>query len=200
MPTEMLTRDEHRVLKEPPRAARPTRPDELRDGGAALCGARAPVEAERRRLGRVDDPDHDALGGPRVGRERRVRALRPRGRPRPVEPHALGARDRHPDAHRRDHGPGRLLRAADRRSRGAPHAAAEVPRRRVAVRHGRADAALGADRVAGQRRLRAVEQQQPARRLGSVDPGRRRYRGRSPSSACSPCGHSATCERPTDAR
>ena len=32
MPTEMLTRDE-RVLEEPPRAARPTRPDELRMAG-----------------------------------------------------------------------------------------------------------------------------------------------------------------------
>ena len=30
MPTEMLTRDEHRVLEEPRRAARPTGPDELR--------------------------------------------------------------------------------------------------------------------------------------------------------------------------
>ena len=30
VPTEMLTRDEHRVLEEPPRAARPARPDELR--------------------------------------------------------------------------------------------------------------------------------------------------------------------------
>ena len=29
VPTEMLTRDEHRVLEEPPGAARPTRPDEL---------------------------------------------------------------------------------------------------------------------------------------------------------------------------
>jgi hypothetical protein len=29
VPTEMLTRDEHRVLEEPPRAARPTGPDEL---------------------------------------------------------------------------------------------------------------------------------------------------------------------------
>jgi len=28
--TEMLTRDEHRVLEEPPRAVRPPRPDELR--------------------------------------------------------------------------------------------------------------------------------------------------------------------------
>ena len=30
MPTEMLTRDEHRVLEEPPRAIRATRPDESR--------------------------------------------------------------------------------------------------------------------------------------------------------------------------
>jgi hypothetical protein len=30
VPTEMLTRDEHRVLEESPRAARPTPPDELR--------------------------------------------------------------------------------------------------------------------------------------------------------------------------
>ena len=30
MPTEMLTRDEHRVFEEPPRTARPTPPDELR--------------------------------------------------------------------------------------------------------------------------------------------------------------------------
>ena len=30
MPTKMLTRDEYRVLEESPRAARPTRPDELR--------------------------------------------------------------------------------------------------------------------------------------------------------------------------
>ena len=30
MPTEMLTRDEHPVLEKPPRAARPTGPDELR--------------------------------------------------------------------------------------------------------------------------------------------------------------------------
>jgi hypothetical protein len=30
VPTEMLTRDEHRVSEEPPRAARPIRPDELR--------------------------------------------------------------------------------------------------------------------------------------------------------------------------
>jgi len=30
VPTEMLTRDEHRVLEQPPAAARPTRPDELR--------------------------------------------------------------------------------------------------------------------------------------------------------------------------
>ena len=30
MPTEMLTRQEHRVVEEPPRAARPARPDELR--------------------------------------------------------------------------------------------------------------------------------------------------------------------------
>jgi hypothetical protein len=33
VPTEMLTRDEHRVVEEPRRVARPTRPDELR--GAA---------------------------------------------------------------------------------------------------------------------------------------------------------------------
>jgi hypothetical protein len=30
VPTEMLTREEHRVVAEPPRAARPTRPDDLR--------------------------------------------------------------------------------------------------------------------------------------------------------------------------
>ena len=45
MPTEMLTRDEHRVLEEPPGAARTTRPDELH-----LASRRYAVRVRRLKL------------------------------------------------------------------------------------------------------------------------------------------------------
>jgi hypothetical protein len=51
--------------------------------------------------------------------------------------------------------------------------------------------ALGADRVAGQRRLRALQQQQPARQLGAVDPVHRRYLGSRDRGLRSACVHHA---------
>ena len=177
MPTEMLIREERRASQAPPGRAAHRRADSARAGPAA--------EAQRRSVGSRDSRAHDALGAQSVERERCVRELRTRGRRRPVEPDALGAGRRYLGADRRDHGVAGALRAARDGSRGRPRgsigsridpsavgcgafARARLERigrvkfrlRRLVARRAHADAALGADRVAGQRPLRAVEQQQ----------------------------------------
>jgi hypothetical protein len=105
VPTEMLTRDEHRRVEERPQpVARSTRPDELR-----MAARRYAARMRRLKLSAAVwgvwtilittlwvVHEWDVNGA--------FELLRPRGRPRPVEPRAVGARGRDRDADRRDHG------------------------------------------------------------------------------------------------